>query len=37
MHADAEVLCRGVEDADSAVASERSVRRLVRLFHDQQL
>jgi hypothetical protein len=36
MYADVEALCRAVEDADSAGASEEALRRLLGLFHDQQ-
>ena len=36
MYADIDELCRGMEEADSAPASEESLQRLVALFHDQQ-
>lgn len=36
MYADVDSLCRGVEEADSAAATDKSLHRLVELFHDQQ-
>ena len=36
MYADVDELCREVEQTDNAAASDESLCRLVRLFHDQQ-
>lgn len=36
MYADVDELCQQVEGADSSATSEKGLRRLLELFHDQQ-